>query len=99
MAAATRFTSTTLKPIPDKWIAVDGAGVVLNATPEELIVLRYFGDKWEVTRHASRPDPAALNEWEWRGTRYDASGASLARLTEQDPPERWSWLYRELLAV
>jgi hypothetical protein len=65
-----------------------------------MIVLRYEGQEWAVTRHPSREaGNSAADEWLWHGTRYDPSGAPLARLSDSDPLERWKLLYRELLAV
>ncbi len=95
------LTSSTLRPSPDKWFARDGAGVVLNARSDAMLLLRYKIDRWHVTRHRSA-DTAVGGERravEWCGYRYCDTGDPVAELTDADAPDVWARLYRELLEV
>jgi hypothetical protein len=102
MARASGLTSSTLKPVPDKWIARDGCNVVLNSTPDEIILLRYDDAAWHVTRHPRDIDESAARDaagLEWCGTTYAPTGTALERISEHDPHERWREVYHKLLSV
>lgn len=99
MSTLKALTSSTLKPIPDKWVARDGRDVVLDFSADELIILSYAPGGWKVCRHhATAGSPSAV-QLRWAGTDYLACGAPVASITEEDPPEKWKNLYRELLSV
>lgn len=101
MSQKAPLTSSTLKPVPDKWIARDGGMVVLDFSPDEIVLLRYSDRAWHVTRHPrSRVQPLTSDtRLHWYGSAYDDQGASVARISDEDPPEKWRSLYSDLLSV
>jgi hypothetical protein len=103
MLQSAKTCATTLKHIPDKWIARDGCEVVLSATPRELLLLRYEEPDWRITRH----DPVAPDATERilgesvnvHGSRYASHGTTLHVLLESDSDDVWRAVYRTLLRV
>lgn len=91
------FCETTFRPDLDRWMALDGAAVVLSAGSAELVLLRFEGDAWCVRRHsrmngvasASGASPAVC----YRGLSYDSSGVLIARLEGGDDAHQWHALY------
>jgi hypothetical protein len=100
-----RLTETTLKPMADRWIAHEGATVVLKAGVLDAVLLRFDGSNWIFTRHlrdsgraCGRRD-AFLNLWHWRGAWYVVVGEEIARFDGTEGPGPWTELYENLLAV
>lgn len=99
-----RMCASTLKPVPDKWIAKDGCDVVLNATSSELLLLRYDESGWTVSRHeavtgSTFGGSSFEDAIEVHGSRYSARGTNLHVLTLEDSAAVWKAVYRTLLRV
>ncbi len=88
------FCTTTYRPEIDRWIAKDGADVVLRGNERELLLLRHSETGWVILRHeAVLPDEGGLS---WRGLSFSDAGEVLDCLSEDSNEADWRRIYRRL---
>lgn len=93
-----RLEETTFRPFMDKWIARDGTPVVLRASTDEAVILRFADGVWRVSAHVAEDERGGLRTaaLRWRGRNYRAEGEELMTFADEDAEAGWSRIYDRL---
>ncbi len=84
--------TSTFRPEIDRWIAADGADVVIRATESEASILRFNDGQWIVSRNPAACEHDA-DPIEYLGDRYRRAGETIAAFGEDSPIDEWERVY------
>lgn len=83
----------------DRWIAKDGAVVVIPIRADEILTLQYRRGTWMVARHFALERPTDSRERiEFCGGTYDGKGEWVTEFDETTPAARWEEFYEQCYA-
>ncbi len=92
MSLTVAVHTTTFRPEIDRWMAADGADVVLRADGVEAWILRFCDGHWVVSRNLLA-DESDSDPIDYLGDHYCRDGEPLAEFRADTPLSEWERVY------